>query len=135
MDQELLQLTSQLKRQPPASNALIREVGASLAVNFPEDYVEWLTLSNGGSGKVGAGSYLLLRPVDKLASHNDLLQVKKFAPGFIFFGSDGGGEGYAFDNRQAVVSIVQMPFIGMSPEVAKPCGKTFKEFLQYLSMQ
>ena len=53
------------------------------------------------------------------------MPVSEFAPGLILFGSDGGGEAYAFDVREAVPIIVEVPFIGMGGDEAKRCGASF----------
>ena len=59
--------------------------------------------ANGGEGFVGR-AYLILWPIEKLRELNDAYQVEQYAPGFLIFGSDGGGE--AFTVRGGSVSPV-----------------------------
>jgi hypothetical protein len=54
-------------------------------------------------------------------------QVPEFAPGFLGFGSSGGGEMLAFDADGRVVMI---PFIPMSPELALPVADSWSEFVE-----
>ena len=54
-------------------------------------------------------------------------------PPFIFFGSDGGGMGYAWDLRPGRHSrYVVVPFIVPEDEAVVPCGDTLEEFLSIL---
>ena len=46
-----------------------------------------------------------------------------------FFGSDGGGEGFAFDLRTHQLTIVEVPFIGMSAADANVVVSNFHQFL------
>jgi hypothetical protein len=48
------------------------------------------------------------------------------------FGSTGGGEGYAFDFRGPEVSVVMVPFIGMSVLYARVIAHNFDDFLRKL---
>jgi hypothetical protein len=66
------------------------------------------------------------------AESNADYKVAEFAPGFAVFGSNGGGEPYAWDLRESRRSnYVVIPFI-FDQEVAVPVGDTFEEFLSIL---
>ena len=54
-------------------------------------------------------------PVDELETYNTDYEVPKYAPGFLGFGTNGGGEMFALSPKGAVVYL---PFIGMEPSVA-----------------
>lgn len=135
MNAEILELTRKLDRRPPASLEDLQMVQDALGIKFPQEYAEWMLSSNGGSGPIGENSYLLLWPLERIVSLNEAYQVSKFAPGLVLFGSDGGGEGYAFDTRQPTLPIVQVPFVGMSLDAVRACGATFLDFLRYLSQR
>ena len=91
--------------------------------------------SNGAEGGVGKHAYLALWRIEDIIPRNEGYAVSEFAPGLILFGSDGGGEAYAFDVREAVPIIVEVPFIGMGGDEAKRCGASFLSLLQYLHAQ
>jgi hypothetical protein len=56
--------------------------------------------------------------------------VAQFAPDLLLFGSDGGGEAYAFDTRESPWGVVKVPFIGMSDRQSIVLlGRSFVEFL------
>lgn len=122
-------------------NNFIKKTGANkedalracLILNFnpPSDYVEALYFSNGGEGFIQQ-SYFRLYSLEELLALNKAYQVKSFAPGLVIFGSNGGGEAYGFDTRQVPLEIVQIPFIPMDFQYAKPLGKNFLEFLHAL---
>jgi len=111
----------------------IAEWEKSLGVKLPEDYKELLRLTNGGEGFIGTNSYVVLWRIEELASMNRSYNVRQYAPGLILFGTNGGGEAYGFDTRGHQWLIVQVPFIGMSWDVAIVLGGTFNEFLNQLS--
>lgn len=129
----MLSLTQNLKKKGPTSLLTIKQVEVSLEVIFPKDYKEWMLVSNGCSGEIGENTFIQLWPISEIIKLNDLYQTSKFAPGLIFFGSDGGEEGFAFDYRTKPYSIIKIPFLDMgSDKLKKVCGKTFLEFLKYL---
>ena len=87
---------------------------------------------NGGESEFGE-SWIVLWRVDVLAERNAGYQVREFAPGFTFFGSNGSGEAYAWDLRPGHrAQYVVIPFITPEPDAAVPCGQTFEEFLAIL---
>jgi hypothetical protein len=120
---------------PDAPRATDEELDAAqtdLGVVFPSDYREMMRRANGGEAEFGS-SWIRVWPVGHLAEANAEYQVKAIAPGFIFFGTDGGGEAYAWDfrpNRRS--QYVVIPFIVPEPEAAVGCGDSIEEFLATL---
>lgn len=87
---------------------------------------------DGGEAEFGE-SWLRLWPIGSLVQHNEGYKTEEFAPGFTFFGSNGGGEAYGWDWRQISGSLyVVIPFISPDPDAAVPCGDTFEAFLTTL---
>lgn len=57
--------------------------------------------------------------------------MTEFFPGLLLFGSDGGGEGFAFSMRDTPWSVVQVPFSGAPNASAyTPRGRNFLEFFR-----
>lgn len=86
---------------------------ASLGRHLPPDYVQFLKEHDGGEGFIG-DNYLILWKIEELNPFNREYEVEQYAPGILLFGSDGGGEGYGFDTRDAAMPIIRVPFIGMN---------------------
>jgi len=85
---------------------------------------------NGGEGFVGK-NFLRVWPVEDLIQANKDLLVNEGAPGLFLFGSNGGGEAFAFDTRSAPPPVVAVPFIvGLEDVIA--ISPTFGSFLQHL---
>jgi hypothetical protein len=97
-----------------ADPELLVAVSGRLGVDLPPDYRAFILEANGGEGFVNDGGYLKLWPIDEIESNNEQLHASEFAPDLVFFGSDGGGEGYAFDRGAQPVRIVQVPLVGMA---------------------
>jgi hypothetical protein len=85
---------------------------------------------NGGAGFIGK-NFLTAWPVEELISTNQELTDGDPVPELFLFGSDGGGEGFAFDTRSLPASIVVVPLI-ISLEDAVPLVANFDAFLQRL---
>lgn len=116
-----------------ASDADLDAAAAALGIDLPEDYRAVMGRANGGDHEFGESWILLWRAKD-LAENNAGYEVKEFAPGFTYFGSNGAGEAYAWDWRPERKSqYVVIPFIDPGPETAVPCGNTFEEFLTVLN--
>jgi hypothetical protein len=79
-----------------------------------------------GALTVEPGWFQLWPPAEVEQMNRDY-QVSDFAPGFLGFGSSGGGELLAFDADGRVVMI---PFSPMSPEHALPVASSWSEFVE-----
>jgi len=100
---------------------------------LPDEYAAFLHRSNGGEGFIGQNAYVILWRLDELTEMNKAYQVNEYAPGLFIFGSDGGGEAYAFDIRTSAMPIVSVPFVGMDLSLAIVVALTFDGFLEALS--
>jgi hypothetical protein len=103
-----------------------------IGLDFPAEYKDFLLVSDGGEGFIGENSYAILWHLAELASLNLAYEVTTYAPGLFAFGSNGGGEAFAFDFRSPVVGVVSVPFVGMDLSLACPLAPTFDEFLEAL---
>jgi len=121
-----------LEKNLPATDDLIAEAESHLGQPLPNEYIDFLKVTNGGEGFLGANSYVMFWKVEELASINRSYQTEEYAPGLLLFGSDGGGEAYGFDTRLRQGSIIQVPFIGMAWDDALLIAESFHSFLQRL---
>lgn len=121
---------------PDASEADINALVAALRKKIPHDYPReiphnyylFLLTNDGGEGFVGDHYFILWRAAD-LMRYNEAYEVTKYAPGLFLFGSNGGGEAYAFDLRDPAVPIVTVPFVGLSLEYAEVFAENFEQLL------
>ncbi len=96
---------------------------------MPADYRDFMSTRDGGEGFV-QDQYLILWRAGELIEFNRDYEVEIYAPGLVFFGSNGGGEAFAFDARPGEnMKIRIVPFIGMSLAAAKPVADNFEIFL------
>lgn len=131
MDDILKKLIEKMELNPPTTSSALTDVEAKLRIKLPNQYIDFMMESNGAEGNIGR-SYIAIWAAEQIVQLNEGYAVNEFTPGLVYFGSDGGGMAYAFDNRTENVSIVVIPFESIHIEDAKMCGKTFVEFLQYL---
>lgn len=66
--------------------------------------------NNGYTGILNEQYYNIWKSEDIISMNNNY-QVQEFFPNLIYFGSNGGGEAFAFDKSNNMC-IVAIPFIG-----------------------
>ena len=119
---------------PPASRDAIDKVQTELKFPLPKSYTEFLLIANGGEGFI-PDSYVIFWRVENLVSRNAAYNVAEFAPGLFLFGSNGGGEAFAFDTCSKTCSIVSIPFVTMDKSDARPAAPDFLAFLNTVQGQ
>jgi hypothetical protein len=121
-------------RKPPAPLAVVKQLVADSPVELPTDYISFLARTNGGCGGIACpADGFDLWPAEKVIENNDSYQTGEFIPGFLGFGSNGGGELFAFDARQGQpYPVVMIPFIPMQAANAKPVAPDFAGFVSLL---
>ena len=124
-------LLAKFNGNPPADVPSIRKFESDAGLRLPADYAQFLQQADGGEGFVG-NAYVIFWRVSELLEMNKAYQVAEYAPGLFLFGSDGGGEAFAFDTRYEAKPIVSVPFVGMELKLARPLGPNFKAFLENL---
>lgn len=134
MDEQFKVLLSQFDHNEPASEINIKNVEELLSINFPQEYYDFLLISNGGEGAIGQ-SYLVLWEIEDLVELNDAYGVEEFAPGLLIIGSDGGDTAYCIDIRSDIKPFVQVPFVGMDLSEVQVCSNDFKGFLNFLNKE
>jgi len=97
---------------------------------LPSDYVAAIRQFGGREGFLG-NQYLRLHRLDELPMLNAAYDVPNLSPEIIIFGSDGGGEAFAFTLHQHAVA--QIPFIPLSLENAIVKSTSFTDFIQQLN--
>ena len=73
--------------------------------------------------------YFILWPPDEVEQSNHEYEVSTYAPGFLAFGSNGGGELLAFD---AIGAVYLLAAIGMSSEDAIKISYSWPEFVSQI---
>lgn len=122
---------------PDASEDDVKALVAAIRQRIPKDYPReipnnyflFLLTNDGGEGFVGDEYFILWRAAD-LMLYNEAYEVTKHAPGLFIFGSNGGGEAYAFDLRDPGVPVVRVPFVGMSLDFAEVIAENFEQLLE-----
>ncbi|MCE9580726.1 MAG: SMI1/KNR4 family protein [Deltaproteobacteria bacterium] len=121
-------LLAEFRRNPPASDVAIALFEAASGVRLPDEYLRFMRGANGGEGAIGR-AHAQLWTIEDLLQFNVACGANEFCPEVFVFGSDGGGEAYAFDRRTAPWSVVLVPFI-FDLAAAVPLGATFDAFLE-----
>ena len=74
--------------------AIISEING---MALPDDYLEFMSEHDGGEGPIGKNNYGRFYRMEELQEVNDGYEVGKWWPGHIVFGTDGGGELWAYN--------------------------------------
>jgi hypothetical protein len=97
---------------------------------LPSDYIGVLHRHDGAEGWIG-DQYLALWPANEVIANNVTLETERLIPGNLLFATDGGGEAFGFDGRDAVVMV---PLVGMSVDTVVKLGPTLGDWLVQLSL-
>lgn len=130
--QSLDKLLAKFNSNPPASDVTLRHFEVESGLRLDEGYGAFLLRSNGGEGFIGS-HYVILWRIEELLEFGKAYQVEEYAPGLFLFGSDGGGEAFAFDLRNSQSKVVSVPFVGMNLTLVDPVADDFLEFLVHFS--
>ncbi len=132
MDNTIKKLVSGLEQNEALSIEEFQRVVRDLPFDFPQDYIDYMMEYNGGEGMVGeVGRYVRFWPLQELVEANEDYSVSEFTPGLFFIGSDGGDTAFGLKIETRV--FIEAPFIGMSDKEVIERGRTFEEFLVFLS--
>lgn len=98
-----------------------------MSIDLSSEYWDFLESDDAISEGVvdGEPGYFALWHPDEVEELNRSLQVAELAPGFLGFGSDGGGEMLAFDAAGAVFCL---PMIGMASHHARKVANSWPDF-------
>ncbi len=94
---------------------------------IPTEYKAFLAKHGGFEGFTsgdGQPGYVVLWPLADIPSNNSDIEIQDYAPGFVAFAGDGGGEVLAFDASGAVFLL---PLVGMEPQYAIKVAGSFVE--------
>jgi hypothetical protein len=97
-------------------------------MKLPEEYVRYCAADGPKEGGLSVQPlWFQLWPLAEVEQLNRDYQVTEFAPGFLGFGSNGGGELLAFgaDGR-----VFTMPFVGMGREHAWLVAESWSGFVE-----
>lgn len=98
-----------------------------MTVNLPFEYQEFLA-EHGAIATFTAGddfpAYVKLWPKEEILRHNTEIKMPEYAPGFLAFAGNGGGEVLAFDSAGAVYML---HLCDMDPECAIKVPGSFSE--------
>ena len=111
---------------PPAHSVTSGEL------RLPNELCELYKQANGGEGFYGE-QYVRIYPVEQLAELNEAFGTSDFAPGLTIFGSNGGGEAYAYRSTESGYEYLQLPFIPMVKSNAIVLAQTLKGALNVLA--
>ena len=94
---------------------------------LPDEYIDYFVGDGPKEGGllVEPGWFQLWHP-SQIQNMNESYRVKEYAPGFLGFGSSGGGEMLAFDMAHRIHMV---PFIGMAPEEARLVADSWADFV------
>lgn len=122
------QLGPAFERNEPSSAEAIGRLVAMSPRPLPPAYLDFLSWSNGGEGSVG-DYYVSIWPAEEVLELNEGYEVRQYVPGLLAFGTDGGGEAFAFDYRREGSPIVRVPLGDLAYESVLDVASDLVAFL------
>ena len=114
---------------PPAELDKILDLEKVLGIKLPNDYIDFLLITNGYSGKLGQSNVHFIG-IEKIEEYT-LAYGGEFFPWIVFIGTDGGNEMYVIDKRNEKLQFGLLPYIGEDKDFML-LGDTFEEFIKHL---
>lgn len=121
----------ELNFNTPVTQIAIDSFEKTSRIKLPLDYVSFLEQTDGAEGFVG-NNYVILWKIEEILELNDAYKVSEYKSGLLVFGSNGGGEAFAFDKDSDPMSVVQVPFVSINRDGMIRLGSTFVDFLNTL---
>ena len=106
-----------------------KTVEVKLLPSIPNDYIEYIKDVGGyecSTYEDTEPGYAVLWSFEEIEQGNSDVEIDTYAPGFIAFGGDGGGELLVFDGTGA---IFMLPMVGMEPDCAIRIAENFQELV------
>jgi hypothetical protein len=130
---KVMQLSEKFYRNNGCERNVIEKSEIELAKVFPKEYVDFLFWSNGGVGELGENYVSFWRCEDIVQLNKDYGIQKYLTENFVAFGTDGGGECYAFDyGNSKNPKIVQCALGALDIDELIYVADTFSEFVKIL---
>ena len=105
------------------------EASADLVAAYPglpATYLSYVESNDGAEGSLGVEpGWIQLWPVEEVRRLNAGYEVPTNLPGFLGFGSSGGGELVAFDTRAEPWRVCMVPFVPMNHSEAVEIAADF----------
>lgn len=117
-----------MDHRPGISREKLKALLSPLNFDPPEDYLDFMSQTNGSEGPVGATAYLAIYDTEELLDCN--AQTMTVEPGLLFFATNRGGEGYAFELDSPFNRIVAVEFADLDRTRARHVATTFRGFLE-----
>ncbi|MBM4019736.1 MAG: SMI1/KNR4 family protein [Planctomycetes bacterium] len=116
-----------------ATEESLLAVMAELGYGLPEEYLDFMRQTNGYTGEVGSRGFVSIWPVEEVVPTNQANHFREWILGLVLFGSNEGGEFYAFDLRGNRPKVVMVPSIPLELKYAVEVGSSFIDFLEHLA--
>jgi hypothetical protein len=93
---------------------------------LPSDYLQHVREDDGAEGELDAEpGWISLWPAAEVARLNAGYELSRWLPGFLGFGSNGGGELFVFDMRTLPWRVCMVPFIPLAESEAVEIAPDF----------
>lgn len=122
-----------MDRRPGVSNQQLQAIFSPLNFTPPADYLQFMAETNGSEGPIGALGYLAIYSAQELLDLN--AQTMTVEPGVLFFATNRGGEGYAFEMGKPSNSIVALELADLDRGRARRMGRNLLEFLETVTSE
>jgi hypothetical protein len=127
----------QLRLNSPASEGALADLVDNVGIPMPNDYIEFLRVSNGATG-TGPDIFVNLKPAEEVLEATRAYGASEFWPGLVVIGGDGLGNIIAIDGRQrdpmrTTYIVLDPVWLDPDSESCQHRSNTLRDVLVYLA--
>ena len=117
------------RRESPAAESALAALAAATGCPLPPGYLEFLRVSNGGEGDLCIEPWwFCVWPAEEVMENNTGYKFAEFAPDFLGFATNGGGDFLCFHRQRTDDAVFMLPMIPMCESDAQEIAFDFEMF-------
>lgn len=127
---KIKEMTKDMEYNKPSTKEELEKIEKEFNIVLPEDYKNFMLLTNGAEGPIGEYGYLAIFDTEEVKWYNTEGPLKEHFPELFFIASIRGGYVYALDTRKESMKYVRVDdFATQYDEVEEVCD-TFERLIE-----
>ena len=128
---KIKEMTKDMEYNKPATKEELEEIEKEFNIKLPENYKDFMLLTNGAEGPIGKYGYLAIFDTEEVKWYNAESPLKENFPELFFIASIRGGYVYAIDTRKESTKYVQVDDLATNYDEVKEICDKFEKLIEF----